>query len=229
MNRQRLTALVLASCLLALAGATSGPAAPGDQPGAKDSHNDLYGDPLPAGALARMGTVRFRHGGDLYFVACLPKGQLLTAGNDRTARLWDLASGKETRRFTLPPPPAVADDFGGFRGGSTLARTTPLAVSPNGTTLTAADGKEVIRFWDLTSGKELEPIKGMKNAAAALALAPDDKTVAVVAADGSVTAWDVGSGKEGRQFAAASVQAPADGGAGGFGSSLRRGLLSPSV
>src|SRR5262249_10882735 len=64
---------------------------------------DRYGDPLPAGALARLGTTRWRHGAPITFVAFGPEGQtLITAGQDNTIRLWDLATGKEIRRFAWP-------------------------------------------------------------------------------------------------------------------------------
>ena len=33
---------------------------------------DRFGDPLPAGVLARMGTVRLRHGGAAQLIALLP-------------------------------------------------------------------------------------------------------------------------------------------------------------
>jgi WD40 repeat protein/beta-lactamase regulating signal transducer with metallopeptidase domain len=79
---------------------------------------DVFGDPLPAGALARLGTTRWRHGGNVTFVAFGPEGKtLITAGQDSTVRVWDLATGQEIRRFgnerraegqpAVPVPPAV--------------------------------------------------------------------------------------------------------------------------
>ncbi len=66
---------------------------------------DLHGDPLPAGALARLGTTRWRHGANITFVAFGPEGKtLITAGEDHTVRLWDLATGQEIRRFAQPKP-----------------------------------------------------------------------------------------------------------------------------
>src|SRR5262245_4108522 len=51
------------------------------------------GERLPAGAIARMGTTQLRHGDAVYFAAYTPDGKaLLTAGKDRTVRLWDLGS-----------------------------------------------------------------------------------------------------------------------------------------
>src|SRR5947199_70946 len=64
---------------------------------------DRHGDPLPAGSLARLGTTRWRHGAEITFVAFGPDGRtLITAGQDRTARVWDLATGREVRRFGRP-------------------------------------------------------------------------------------------------------------------------------
>src|SRR5262249_56627942 len=57
------------------------------------SRTDLYGDPLPDGAVVRFGSVRFRHA-ELSVYVCLPGGKtVLTAGSDRVLRFWDLASG----------------------------------------------------------------------------------------------------------------------------------------
>jgi WD40 repeat protein len=69
---------------------------------------DRQGDPLPAGALARLGTTRLRHGANITFVTFGTDGKtLITAGQDNTVRLWDLATGKEVRRFDPPKPAEI--------------------------------------------------------------------------------------------------------------------------
>ena len=61
---------------------------------------DQHGDALPAGAVARLGTGRFRHGSTPTFVAFLPGGkEVLSVSDDKTARVWEYPSGKEIRRF----------------------------------------------------------------------------------------------------------------------------------
>src|SRR5436853_249478 len=68
---------------------------------AKDNENaprkDRYGDPLPAGAIARLGTTRLRHtrGWRLQDAAYSPDGKILASlGGDDRLRLWDTADGK---------------------------------------------------------------------------------------------------------------------------------------
>src|SRR5260370_4597725 len=74
-----------------------GPAKPGTQ---NQARTDRYGDPLPAGALARLGTIRFLHAGVVRSVAFSPDQKTLaSAGDDKMIRLGDVATGKELPRF----------------------------------------------------------------------------------------------------------------------------------
>src|SRR5438874_2643609 len=66
----------------------------------KQELTDQYGDPLPEGAVARFGTVRFRHPFWVTGVAYSADGKVLASSCwEPVVRLWDPGSGKELRAF----------------------------------------------------------------------------------------------------------------------------------
>ncbi len=60
---------------------------------------DRYGDPLPDGALMRLGAARLRQPMGCRCVALSPDGKLLVTGGHYSVRLWDAAMGKLLRDF----------------------------------------------------------------------------------------------------------------------------------
>src|SRR5439155_19519556 len=95
---------------------------------------DLYGDPLPEGAVARLGSIQLRHPG-LSDFAFLDGGKtVLTVGTDRVLRFWDVATGKQVHAVKLQ-----------------TATGWSLALCPDGKTLAGnVNGKLV--FWATDSG-----------------------------------------------------------------------------
>src|SRR5437879_5767832 len=96
--------------------------------GRKKERTDQHGDPLPRGAIARLGTVRFRPGSSVHSVAFAPNGKLLASGGgDGFIHFWDPATGKQLRRFTARPDIV-----------NSSAWVESIAFSPDGNTLAAA-------------------------------------------------------------------------------------------
>ncbi|HEY7312303.1 MAG TPA: sigma-70 family RNA polymerase sigma factor, partial [Gemmataceae bacterium] len=160
--------------------------APPDKPKSEKAERvDLYGDPLPPGALRRMGTVRFRHRGFLGSVAFSPDGKTLAAGGySGVILLYDAATGRKLREMS-----AIANQF------------PALAFAPDGKTLASA-GSKTLQIWDAGTGKELRRFDAEVDDSYShhfiipLVYSPDGKTLASVAPDHSVRIWDAKTGKE---------------------------------
>src|SRR5262245_14609914 len=60
---------------------------------------DRNGDPLPPGALARMGALRFWHGTAAWAVAYSPDGKILVSAGEETIRQHDATTGRVVRNF----------------------------------------------------------------------------------------------------------------------------------
>jgi RNA polymerase sigma factor (sigma-70 family) len=114
---------------------------PDDRPPA---HVEQRVEPLPDGALVRLGSTRLRHPG-LNSYAFLDGGrQVVTAGGDSRLRFWDTASGRQVREVRLEGNPR------GVWAG-------PL--SPDGRFLVASD-QALYAIWDVATGKKLKLLSG---------------------------------------------------------------------
>jgi WD40 repeat protein len=158
---------------------------------------DFNGDPLPAGAVGRMGTPRLRHpglGGPYYdpgTVAFLPDGKTLFSAGCWSFRFWDVASGQKTGGIDLEKDELPQK--------STLAA---CALAPDGKSVAMSMRYEAdIRLLDAATGKEIRRFIGHNRgngvrSVTQIDFSPGGKTLGSVATDGTIRLWDVASGKE---------------------------------
>ena len=98
---------------------------------------------------------------------------VLTASDDKTARLWDVASGKELRALR------------GHEGGVGSAQ-----FSADGKTVLTASDDKTARLWDVASGKELRALRGHEGAVLSAQFSADGKTVLTASGDKTARLWD---------------------------------------
>jgi RNA polymerase sigma factor (sigma-70 family) len=222
----------LAIAVLLVAGAVGlgaflGPATPPPVPvtppaRASEPVADRLGDPLPAGAVARLGTVRFRHGGPVFAAAFRPDGsQLVSVGRDHVLRVWDVKTSAEVRHFAEPGPgwnsldlapdgktvaassetdwvglwdASTGTELGRWKAGQ--GRTTRVAFAPNGKVVASAGTDGTVKLWAVPTGAPVKALGKHDGVIWALAFSPDGKTIASGGADASARLWDVTTGRQ---------------------------------
>jgi RNA polymerase sigma factor (sigma-70 family) len=200
MRVARLTAVTALALAVLTAGAlgyrlsASGPqpqspaAVPEPASASQQPKTDLFGDPLPPGALVRMGTVRLRE--PYPQVAFAPDGKtLISVRADLFVRTWDLGTGKFLREKRLEGTPDLAlSDF---------------AFAPDGKALTGCEyDRNLLLAYEVPTGKQLGSISvGAKVQVGRAALAPGGKAVAAALNDLEkgkrlIRLWELPTGRE---------------------------------
>jgi RNA polymerase sigma factor (sigma-70 family) len=147
---------------------------------------DPFGDPLPAGAVSRIGTTRGRHADHLNALALSPDGKLLaTRAGDNKVRLWEAASGKELHVL---------------RGEGESSGLWGFDFAPDGKTVVTAGDDGLLRFWDPATGRERHHVEGNPHGVRCVAFSADGKLLAVGGGDMQVDLWDAAGRKRLRRF-----------------------------
>ncbi len=114
---------------------------------------------------------------------------LLSSSNDRTARLWDLASGRELGSV------AHTDEIDAARFDATGRR------------FATASADKSVRLWDAATRA---PVRVFSHEAAVRSVGLDERFVAGATSSGTVQLWDLATGKEAGRFQHAGAAQSAD-------------------
>jgi WD40 repeat protein len=186
--------------------------------------SDKYGDPLPGGAVSRLGTARWRPGGEISTFAFHPDGRILATASKNGTHLWETTTGRlirelrtmdwwqtsavpcETVAFSLDGRMVAAGEWAPVcwetGTGKVLrqflaghGKVRGLAFSPNGKILAAAWDDRTVQLYELATGQELRPLTA-KKPLRSVAFSPNGEVVAAGGTDGELRLWQAATGKE---------------------------------
>jgi WD40 repeat protein len=186
---------------------------------------DQFGDPLPPGVLARLGTMRFNR---CDCAAYSPDGQIIVTGDRDGTHVWEAATGNKVRHLPtddLAPVGLVFShdgknlavigwggtwlqvwDLGTFSkvhltqadlGSGGGDWSSAAAFSRDGKTLVGATSRALF-LWDLATGKKLKEFPLRVNdvpVRVRLVAISEDGKVAATQGDRKVHLWDTQKGK----------------------------------
>jgi WD40 repeat protein len=147
---------------------------------------DEFGDQLPPGTLARLGTIRMQNG---YWAAITSDGKSLVTVSDKSLHMWDMTTGR-----ALPGFPQTKD----------WPETRAVAVSPDGKLVGIAYNRAYsFDICELPSGRLLHQRRGngetREPCQYTVAFSADSKTFVIT--DQSITQlWDMTTGAKLRDF-----------------------------
>ncbi|WP_392533163.1 protein kinase [Nostoc sp. C117] len=121
------------------------------------------------------------HSSDVNSVAFSPDGKILgSASDDKTIKLWNLATKEEIRTL---------------EGHSNWIWT--IAFSPDSKILASGGADKTIKLWNVETGKLIRTLKGHTDGVTSVAFSPDSKILASGSAskDRKIKLWDLETGK----------------------------------
>jgi WD40 repeat protein len=172
------------------------------------------------GYMTLYGHMYGRIGG----LAFSPDGRRIASGGiDRTARIWDTATGRVLHTLTGHTDMVRAVAFspdGRFiasccwtiklwdaNTGRPLldlaghfAPMNSVAFAPDGETLATGGDDKTVKLWNVRTGQELRTLRGHTGTVKGVAFAADGQTVASASGDGVVKLWNPADGTERRSF-----------------------------
>ncbi len=159
------------------------------------------------------------HAGTVRAVAWSPNGRLATASDDKTARVWDTASGKLIATLTGHSDSVLSAAWspdgrrlatGGYNGEVRLwdaisgrpitafwghtKDVNSVVWSPNGRQLATASDDKTVRVWDSISERFVTTLNH-NDCVLSIAWSPDGRHLASASSDHLIRRWDTVSGK----------------------------------
>lgn len=138
---------------------------------------DRYGDPLPEGALQRLGTLALRYPGGIGDLCYLPDGRGAVAVGG-TVEIWDLAEGRLERTDSITPA--------GIRS---------IEPSADGSVLLVADSSGAVHLWNMRGREIVQTIETGQSGLLVAHYSPDE-TRALTTGSLTLKEWDLESGEE---------------------------------
>lgn len=127
---------------------------------------------------------RLDHGGPVWELCFSPKGNFLATAGEKTARVWEVAGGREVNHWEEP------------------GRLTSLAFSPDGRWLATASGKEEenteigrITLWEVGKNRP-KTLSSLSTVVWSLAFSPDSRWLVAGGNDAQARLFEVATGKE---------------------------------
>ncbi len=182
----RFLLLSLACGLLAVGASPSAQPAPERLPPPRAL--DLSGDELPPGALARLGTVRFRHGAAVVFVALSPDGKTVASSSSQGyVYLWETATGKLLHQLPNRQYHPASSVF-----------------TPDGKSVALIGQDGHLRLHDVATGQEVRRLTAPTKNLSLAVFSTNGKRIALLSNQQQPTQelriWDMGADRELRQL-----------------------------
>jgi len=137
------------------------------------------------------------HSHEVMAVAFSPDGRLALSGGGfighlsdgsypqgSELKLWDVASGRELRSFSVPSNNMIHS----------------VAFAPDGRLALSGSWDHTVTLWELSTGNELRQFSGHLDIIQSAAFSPNGNEVLSGSSDGMLKLWDVASGRELKSF-----------------------------